>query len=377
MVYPAAITTVANNALNGLKRLARDPSGLPANGALLLGERSRLLGLKKGGRMSANGSCCLLDAYDGRIALNLARADDWDLLPALLDGECPDNWQKLAAAIHVRSVAALVERGMELGLPIAAERMPYAAEPWTFSSAGTTRGRTTPLVVDLSSLWAGPLAASLLGAMGAKVIKVESIARPDGARRGNRQFYDLLNAEKASVALDFDSVSGRRQLRNLIDSADIVIEGSRPRALRHLGINAEELVAQGMIWVSITAHGRYGKAGERIGFGDDAAIAGGISAFMGAYWGIPMFAGDAIADPLAGLHAALAAWTCWSKGSGGLISVSLADGVRHALHYHAAAAEELPHWQAMAQHDAAPMYPMRSSPSARALGADNDSVPAC
>ncbi len=58
-----------------------------------------------------------------------------------------------------------------------------------------------------------PLCTQLLGQMGARVIKVESTARPDGARAGSAQFFDLLNANKQSVALDLASASGRRQLR--------------------------------------------------------------------------------------------------------------------------------------------------------------------
>src|SRR3546814_5825467 len=77
---------------------------------------------------------------------------------------------------------------------------------------------------------------------GADVIKVEGSARPDGARRGPSAFFDLLNAGKRSVALDLQSPRGRAQLRELLRGADIVIEASRPRALRQMGIDAETLL---------------------------------------------------------------------------------------------------------------------------------------
>ena len=57
-------------------------------------------------------------------------------------------------------------------------------------------------MVELGSLWAAPLCGSLLAAAGADVVKVESIGRPDGARRGPPAFFDLLNGGKRSVALD-------------------------------------------------------------------------------------------------------------------------------------------------------------------------------
>ena len=69
------------------------------------------------------------------------------------------------------------------------------------------------LVVDLSSLWAGPLCAQLLGQAGARVVKVESTTRPDGARQGPAGFYDLLHAGQRSVALDLTSPPGGRRWR--------------------------------------------------------------------------------------------------------------------------------------------------------------------
>ena len=137
-----------------------------------------------------------------------------------------------------------------MGLALAPLRRRAPAEvPWCrelYRSSAPRRERTTapPVVVDLSALWAGPLCAQLLQMMGAQVIKVESTLRPDGMRQAAAGFYDLLNAGKASVALDFDQPRARAQLRRLLSRADIVIEASRPRALRQLGIVAEEILAE-------------------------------------------------------------------------------------------------------------------------------------
>jgi crotonobetainyl-CoA:carnitine CoA-transferase CaiB-like acyl-CoA transferase len=199
---------------------------------------------------------------------------------------------------------------------------------------GTPRERAgrRQLVVDLSSLWAGPLCAHLLAGAGARVVKVESVARPDGARSGPAAVFDLLHAGKSSVALDFASAAGRAALRRLVERADVVVEASRPRALRQLGIEAEALVAgrPGLTWVSITGHGREEPGAGWVAFGDDAAVAAGLAVASGGA-DDPVFCADAVADPLAGLAAALAALRALEAGGGCLIDVSLVGVAREAL----------------------------------------------
>jgi hypothetical protein len=159
------------------------------------------------------------------------------------------------------------------------------------------------IVANLSSLWAGPLAADILARLGARVINVESTQRPDGARR-TPAFFEALHGRCSSVALDLHAEDGRRQLAGLLSACDVVIEGSRPRALEQMGIDAEELVRRGpKVWLSITGHGRSDPHEGRVGFGDDAAAAGGL---VGRVDGSPVFVADAAADPLTGLAAAAA-----------------------------------------------------------------------
>jgi crotonobetainyl-CoA:carnitine CoA-transferase CaiB-like acyl-CoA transferase len=181
-------------------------------------------------------------------------------------------------------------------------------------------------VVDLSSLWAGPLCAHLLGLAGARVVKVESIERPDGARRGPAAFFDLLHHRHESVALEFASSHGRDALRALFDAADVVVEASRPRALEQLGFGADEYVARGVVWVSVTGYGR-GAGRNRIGFGDDVGIAAGLHA---GTQDAPGFCGDAIADPIAGLCAAVAALAALRERTGRLLDISMAAAARAA-----------------------------------------------
>jgi crotonobetainyl-CoA:carnitine CoA-transferase CaiB-like acyl-CoA transferase len=183
-----------------------------------------------------------------------------------------------------------------------------------------------PVVLDLSSLWAGPLCGQLLGLRGARVIKVESIGRPDGARLGTSRFFDLLHGnDQESVALDFSNSSDLDFLRRLVRWSDVIIEASRPRALRHLGINAQEEVARGAIWLSISAYGR--EREDRVGFGDDVAAAGGLIVMDES----PIPVADAIADPLSGLTAAAAVKCALESTHGWLLDVSM-----HAVSAHAA-----------------------------------------
>lgn len=371
LVAPCALTAAADGALMALQAIAPGAQ-LPVSGAALLGERARLLGLGRHGAISANRACRLIAAADGWFALNLPRAEDRELLPALL-GEPAADWADVDRLAERQDCAALVAQGRLLGLAIAraqeAEPVPFTVRRF---AAPRPRDRP-PLVVDLSALWAGPLAGSLLGLVGAHVVKVESCRRPDGARGGDPRFYDLLNAGKASVALDFADAGDRAHLWRLVAAADIVIEASRPRALAALGIDAEATARAGTTWVSITAHGRIGEAAGWIGYGDDAAVAGGISAAMARAWGAPLFAGDAIADPLTGLTAALAAWAGWLGGGGQLVSLALSGVAAHAARLHETA--EVATWQALAETDTAPLYPLRAAPGpARASGADTMSV---
>ncbi|MCM3885682.1 CoA transferase, partial [Frankia sp. R82] len=190
------------------------------------------------------------------------------------------------------------------------------------------------VVVDLSAMWAGPLCAHLLGRMGLRVIKVESVRRLDGARRGSAAFYDWLHAGHESVVLDFATPDGRAMLRRLLEQADVVIESSRPRALAQLGVDADALVAArpGRVWVSITGYGRTGAetgdGPDPVAFGDDAAVAGGLVGWQHRGRGAdptPVFCADAIADPLTGLFAAVAVAASLRAGGGQLLDVAMRD----------------------------------------------------
>ena len=315
-------------------------SALDLDPLALLGERAAIVGFDRRGATSVGANAHLLQAADGWIALNLARADDLAAVPALLDGEVAFGapWHEVAAAVRARTRASLVSQARLLGLPVGevpepGERQrpasPYVIGDPTFAKHtarmrpepvfGAQPASRTPLVVDLSSLWAGPLAASLLAQCGARVVKVEGVTRPDGARRGPAAFFDLLHFGKECVALDFADVLDVALLRRLVERADVVIEGSRPRVMDALGIDPTMIALDhDTTWISITGHGRYGVDAQRVAFGDDAAAAAGL--VVGEP---PMFVADAVADPITALYAACAALAAFVGHRGQVIDISL------------------------------------------------------
>jgi hypothetical protein len=331
---PAALVDLVDRAVGVLRR--RSEGNVAFDGLALLGERAALAGLARRGDVSCGGSTRLVQAADGWLAVSLARPEDRAALPAWLERPVPDEdpWPTVLAAAGTRPVAALDERAALLGLPIAGLGSALAATDRAFglplAAACLRRPGPGPraiegaTVVDLSSLWAGPLCGQLLAAAGADVIKVESTARPDGARRGPVSFFDLLNGAKRSVALDLATAGGRRDLRRLIEAADVVIESARPRALEQMGIEAAEVLRHPRgprVWAAITSHGRDPGQAHRVGFGDVAAVAGGLVAVDA---GGPCFLADAVADPLAGLVAAAAVTEALDAGGHWLIDAAMA-----------------------------------------------------
>ncbi|MDP6981087.1 MAG: CoA transferase [Myxococcota bacterium] len=358
LLAPAPLATAAHGALLALRSLAgRAWRGGDLDGAALLGERAALIGAERHGCVAPGGACRLLAARGGWLAVNLARESDREMLPAWLerdvgaagargasDGGIPDTlWASLERALATRDYATLLERARLMGLAIADVPERICGANGKIAGARTIEGAAREAealarparVVDLSGLWAGPLCTHLLGLAGAEVVKCESEQRPDGARRGPSDFYDLLNANKRSVALAFASTEGRRALERLVDAADIVVESARPRALRGLGIDAERWVRErpGRTWVAITGYGRAEPEGSWVAFGDDAAAASGLAWAVARANGLsaPVFCGDAIADPLAGLHAAVFSLANHQRGTSRLIDLSLRSVVASLL----------------------------------------------
>jgi hypothetical protein len=377
----------------------------------LLSGRAGLAGFGRRGRVSAGGSARLLRAADGWCVVNLSRADDVAAVPAILGmlgldpalgggaGGTDVVWEALEAAAGGTTAVALADAAQLLGVPAAALPPRPASAPASGRASGPApepalAGRVSRIaarspaarlaaavVVDLSSMWAGPLCARLLGLAGAQVIKVESADRPDGARAGDRRFFDWLHAGHHSVVVDFRSDSGRAALAALLETADVVIEASRPRALAAFGLAPETIPHRdGQVWLSITGYGR--AEADLVAFGDDAAVAGGLVGWSGSE---PVFCADAIADPLTGVCGALAVARSVAAGGGELIDLPM-----RAVAAAFAAAPEVGHGPHEVRADGAgwtaacarlgreqavlpPARPVSEGPAVE-LGADTDAV---
>lgn len=295
----------------------------------VLSERSRLLGLPPPGLTSCNGSCRMFQAKDAWVAVNLPREEDRAMVPALLESWSEaDPWEQLAAEIPSREASTLVAQGRLLGMAVArlgevdtvnprarewTNTVPNRAQPWT----------RPPRVVDLSALWAGPLCGALLAEAGCSVIKAESITRPD-TTRATPAFFNRLNGRKQHRALDLTSDAGRAGLASLLGDADVVITSARRRGLASAGI----VPPRSAIWIAITGYGLDGPDSERIGFGDDCAVAGGLTGLDET--GQPSFIGDAVADPLTGLRAAATALRALCLREPGLYDIRLSATARMA-----------------------------------------------
>ena len=314
----AVVLTEARRVAADIARLL----GVEVDAATTLAGRAAILGLTRRGRVSAGGATRLLATADGWCAIALPRADDIATVPALLEADTVpgDPWMALSGWAATRSTEAVVARGQLLDIAIAGLGEVCAKPPTVRRCRSQVGPRRVDglLVADLSALWAGPLCAQLLARAGAVVVKVESPSRPDGTRAGEPAFFNWMNFGKLSYAVDFDNDTDA--LRRLLTAADIVIEGSRPAALRRRQLSADDVPGRpGRIWLRIRG---YRGQPHRSAFGDDAAVAGGL---VGTGTHGPVFCADAIADPLTGLEAARAVGQSVRRGGGEVIDVSMAQ----------------------------------------------------
>ncbi|RYE41649.1 MAG: CoA transferase [Hyphomicrobiales bacterium] len=173
------------------------------------------------------------------------------------------------------------------------------------------------LVLDLSRALAGPIAAMMLGDLGARVIKVEAPGTGDDSRTWGPPFvgpdndphssyFMSANRNKESIVLDLKSEHGREALSRLIQRADVLIENLRPGAFDRLGFSAPVLedLNPRLITLSITGFGHDGPEGSRAGYDQIAQGEAGLMSVTGDPNGEPTRIGVPIADVLAGVHGA-------------------------------------------------------------------------
>jgi len=203
-------------------------------------------------------------------------------------------------------------------------------------------------VVDLTRVVAGPYCTMMLGDMGAEVLKIEEPGHGDDTRawgpylNGHSSFYFQLNRSKKSVALDLKTADGAAALRDLLATADVLIENFRPGSLSQLGFGYTAVAAVNpkLIYCSITGYGQTGPCAQLPGY--DAVIQGeaGIMDMTGFADGAPTRVGVAITDYLAGLYASqgilLALYERQTSGLGQHVDVALFDAMLSVLRLPAA-----------------------------------------
>jgi crotonobetainyl-CoA:carnitine CoA-transferase CaiB-like acyl-CoA transferase len=173
-------------------------------------------------------------------------------------------------------------------------------------------------VVDLGTFWAGPYCTMYLGALGADVIKVESIRRPDGFRFSGANpamgvdWYERsgvfggTNLNKRNVTLELTTDEGRTLLRRLIQGADIVLENFSARVVEQfeLGYDQVRQLKPDVIMVRMPGFGLTGPWRDYVGWAMVIEQATGMASVTGPP-DRPMHPGG-LADPVIGMHAAVA-----------------------------------------------------------------------
>src|SRR5688572_4800245 len=169
-------------------------------------------------------------------------------------------------------------------------------------------------VIDLSTLFAGPMAAMHLGDMGAAVVKVEHPTRPDPARGhgpskdGDNLWWKTLGRNKRTISLDLHTPGGRDALLRLAETADVLIENFRPGTLERWGLGYDVLSERNprIVVARVTGFGQKGPYRSRPGFGTLAEAMSGFAAMTGEPEGPPVLPPFGLADGIASLATAYA-----------------------------------------------------------------------
>jgi crotonobetainyl-CoA:carnitine CoA-transferase CaiB-like acyl-CoA transferase len=205
-------------------------------------------------------------------------------------------------------------------------------------SAGQLEGLR---VLDMSTMLAGPYGATILGDMGADVIKIESHygdeSRHLGPKRGTeRSPYLSLNRNKRDMVIDLQQEEAREVFTKVVKTADILICNIREPAMSKLGLNYEQVKIHkpDIIWIGVTAFGPDGPYAGRPGIDFLAQGYTGVLALNGEPDGNPVRTGFPAVDVMTSLlvsNAALAALRVRDQsGEGQRIEVSLLDTLMHA-----------------------------------------------
>ncbi len=202
-------------------------------------------------------------------------------------------------------------------------------------------------IVDLTAFWAGPTATHLMAALGADVVKVESVQHPDGIRFAGGRRADVerwwefswvfhgVNSDKRSITLDLASDSGRTLFGRLVAGADVVLENFTPRVMDNFGLDYPTLKRfnDDIVVVRMPAFGLDGPWRDRGGFAMTMEQIAGL-AWLTGHPDEPPTAPRGACDPLAGIHAAFTTVAALEyrrrTGHGQLVEIPMVDVVLNA-----------------------------------------------
>ncbi|MEC9366699.1 MAG: CoA transferase [Chloroflexota bacterium] len=182
-------------------------------------------------------------------------------------------------------------------------------------------------ILDLTRVWAGPLATRIYGDYGADVIKISDPRVPLVTENG---LNSKLNRNKRNIGLRLDKSEGRQIFLELTSISDLVIENFRPRVMRNLDLTYETLleVNPHIIMCSMPGFGLEGPYAEYPAFGTTAEALAGIPGLIGYDDSLPISSGIAYGDPVSGLNAVGILLTALRQrnitGSGQFIDIALA-----------------------------------------------------
>ncbi|MHC6225527.1 CaiB/BaiF CoA transferase family protein [Pseudomonas sp. X10] len=199
-------------------------------------------------------------------------------------------------------------------------------------------------VIEIGTLIAAPFAARLMAEFGAEVIKIESMGQGDPLRKwrklheGTSLWWYLQSRNKKSLALNLKSAEGVAIVKQLAESADVLIENLRPGALEKLGLGWDVLHALNpkLTLVRISGYGQTGPYRDRPGFGAIGEAMGGIRYTTGTPGIPPARVGVSLGDSLASMHAVIGALMSvlrvkTGQGEGQVVDVSLVESVFNVM----------------------------------------------
>jgi crotonobetainyl-CoA:carnitine CoA-transferase CaiB-like acyl-CoA transferase len=198
-------------------------------------------------------------------------------------------------------------------------------------------------VLDVATLFAGPMAAMFLGDFGAEVIKVEHPRRPDpsrghgAAKDGIGLWWKMLGRNKQTITLDLSVREGQDILLGLARDADVIIENFRPGTLERWDLSYERLreANPGLVLARVTGFGQFGPYARRPGFGTLAEAMSGFAAMTGEPDGPPTLPPFGLADGIAALATAYAVMTALRardvSGSGQVVDLSIIEPILTVL----------------------------------------------